>query len=570
MHYITILFKIFMLGVLLFSEVHAIQATASSIIKSNTADKAVDGDTKNSMMKTTNDTSYEWLLIDLEAEQNLTGITLYNPSCCTSQLRNVVVMASKTAFKPNTTQAGINTAIAQSDWHANLPNDTSTLNNIPFTLPNKKYRYILIQKAGGNLNNTNTLALTEVMFTYLNYPGAQVDLQIHKSAPNTAEISKEIIYTLTVTNLKIDHAITAQKVIVQDQLPPNITYTGIIKPNGWECKLKNGGLLECQTDAMSIGETATFSIKVNTPPNTGKITNIAHVSSSTTDHYPANNTAQAITDIITSNQDLSITKIGPNTAINGATTFDYIINVNNIGKGPVKNFSVIDNLPDSLHISKTITDQTWDCSTAKKVFCQYKGTLNEGETTSNIIIRVTAPALKEGETETITNTAIVEPSDNTAKNNESTVLTTIVGGTTQDTNLSLKKYLQFNLFGDSVLIGNVNLNSNIDAPYNNMVDMQFVGFESKSGIYNKSSSTLKFPQKGKIKWAGLYWEGELFSPGPGTRYTRMPYNTKEEAMIGMHTIKLKTPHKNNFIDISANIIHKKNQRYNAFADITKL
>jgi len=579
MQYIKRLFQFFVLGTLLFSQAHALSATTSSIAFEGEASRAVDGNTdgiyrNGSVTHTSKATAYEWLLIDLGKPKDIVGIKLWNRTdCCKNRLRNVIVMASKTPFSPATTQAGLDAAITKSDWHASTPNNTNTLTTIPFTFQqSKEIQYILIQKAGATLNDTNFLSLAEVEAI-----DPHVDLEIKKTAPSTAEVSTELSYTITVTNLNISNAIPAENVIVQDQLPSGMNYNDITEPNGWTCTY-NVGLIECTKSSMAVGESATFILKGTPAPNQGDINNTASIKSKSKEYNLSNNTSTTTTTITASQKDLSITKTGPSTSIGSAQSFDYNITVKNEGQGQATEFSVTDQLPDTVSIA-VAKGTNWSCSLGDTVRCTYNAILNPGEVTPPITITVTAPAIADNTTIEINNTAKMKTKDGNPNNDESTVITTIVGGTTTDPSFKLVKKYNFNLFGDMVLIGNVNINKQSgveDQNYNDHIDMQFVGFEDKNTIFNKSSDTLDFPDNTTIKWAGLFWEGRLYPKNTtNARYNRMPYTNRNDALQGMKTIQFKI-HNSNFRPITAQTVHidrgtdNKDGKYNAFADITEL
>jgi len=574
MQYIKQLFQFFVLGTLLFSQAHALSATASSTAFEGTASRAVDGNTngiyKNaSVTHTSNATAYEWLLIDLGKPKDIVGIKLWNRTdCCKNRLRNVVIMASKTPFSPATTQAGLDAAITKSDWHESAPNNTNTLTTIPFTFQqSKEIRYILIQKAGATRNDTNFLSLAEVEVI-----DPHVDLEIKKTAPASAEISSEIAYTITVKNLQIDHAIPAKNIVVRDTLPKGMNYNGITEPNGWTCTY-NIGDIECTKPSMAVGESATFILKGTPYPKQGKINNTASIRSKSTEYNLSNNTSTATTMITASQRDLSITKTGPNESVGSAQSFKYQITVKNEGQGQATKFSVTDTLPDTVSIA-VAKGTNWSCSLGSTVVCTYNATLNPGEVTPPITITVTAPAIADNTTIEINNTAKMKTKDGNSNNDESTVTTTIVGGTTTGTRFDLVKKYNFNLFGDMVLIGNVNINKLPGAtnkPYNDNIDMHFVDYKNKNTIFNQSSDTLNFPSNSTIKWAGLFWEGRLYPRNKNARYDRMPYRNRDDALRGMKTIQFKI-HNSSFNPITAQTVHidRGRTKYNAFADITEL
>lgn len=144
--------------------------------------------------------------------------------------------------------------------------------------------------------------------------GNVADLAINNSSPAAINVSSNVTFTLTVTNLGPD---AANGVVVTDALPAGLTFTTASVSQGtWS---NSGNSFSASLGAMANLSTATVTIQAIAAV-AGQWTNSASVSSSTADSSSANNT--------------SATSI----FVNSAPTISGISNVvssQNIATGPI-------------------------------------------------------------------------------------------------------------------------------------------------------------------------------------------------------------------------------------------
>jgi uncharacterized repeat protein (TIGR01451 family) len=124
------------------------------------------------------------------------------------------------------------------------------------------------------------------------FVGALSDLRLMKTGPEgRAPIGRNMTYTITVTN---DGPDPAQDVTVTDALPPSVTFVSATPSQGG-C-IEESGEVICELGTLGSNTTATIDIVVK-PTQAGMITNIASVTSSTSDPVPSNNTSSVETSI---------------------------------------------------------------------------------------------------------------------------------------------------------------------------------------------------------------------------------------------------------------------------------
>src|SRR5215213_4714719 len=70
------------------------------------------------------------------------------------------------------------------------------------------------------------------------------DLTVAKSGPPTAAANTDITYTITVTNLGTEDAVSAA---LSDPIPAGLTFVSLSTPAGWAC------------DALTVGAGGTLS-----------------------------------------------------------------------------------------------------------------------------------------------------------------------------------------------------------------------------------------------------------------------------------------------------------------------
>jgi len=228
------------------------------------------------------------------------------------------------------------------------------------------------------------------------------DLKILKvGTPSQVVLGNNLTYNLTVTNIGTAPSTTGT---VSDNLPTTVD----LVTNDPGCTAA-GRALTCNVGALAVGASRTFTIIVK--PNTvGTITNTATVGPPCSD--PDNCTSTTTNTVVS--PDLKIVKTGPATA-NVGDNITYTLTVTNTGDG-IANSVVV---TDSVQNGSTFVSATAGCTIATGIVTCTSSNLAPGGT---LAFSVTVKANAAG---TITNTAVVSPTDNTPEDNTSTVNTLV-------------------------------------------------------------------------------------------------------------------------------------------------
>ena len=170
------------------------------------------------------------------------------------------------------------------------------------------------------------------------------DLSVVKTAPGATAAGANVSFTVVVNNPGPSDAST---VLLSDAVPAGSTFVSATQTAGptFNCTtpvVGGTGTIACTIATMPAGTTASFSF-VFIASAAGTMTNIATVSSATTDPNPLNNTSTASTPI-TPSADLSVTKSGPLAATAG-TTITYTVTVANAGPTAATSVALNDAIP---------------------------------------------------------------------------------------------------------------------------------------------------------------------------------------------------------------------------------
>ncbi len=177
-------------------------------------------------------------------------------------------------------------------------------------------------------NNSDTVATTVT---------GSADLSIVKSAsPNPAVPGQTLTYLLTVANAGPSNALA---VVVTDTLPAGFTQTSVASSQG-ACSA-----LPCTLGMVPAGGSATVTIvgTVAATVTTG-LTNLAGVTSATSDPNLSNNTA-SLTTFTSPNADLALTKQDAPDPVLAGTRLVYTLTVRNLGPAAASDVVVTDTLP---------------------------------------------------------------------------------------------------------------------------------------------------------------------------------------------------------------------------------
>jgi|GEM_PF-1634623 len=161
-------------------------------------------------------------------------------------------------------------------------------------------RYIAVQaETTGVITNTATVSAstldpdtannTDSETTLINLPEA--DLAIAKHAPTLAYTGDIVTYTIVITNLGPN---TALSVVVTDTLPSG---TSLVHANSTHGACTGTGPVVCELGDLTSGESATITLSVTAPGVAGNITNTAEVTTASHDPDADNNSASATTNI---------------------------------------------------------------------------------------------------------------------------------------------------------------------------------------------------------------------------------------------------------------------------------
>jgi uncharacterized repeat protein (TIGR01451 family) len=186
---------------------------------------------------------------------------------------------------------------------------------------------------------------------------ATADLAITKSASvSSAPPATPFAYTLSVANSGPD---SASVITVTDTLPAGVSFVSVAGA-GWSCS-EMSGTITCTRASLAAGANATITVDALTPVTPGTYVNTAMVSSATTDPDTANNTASASITVLSVTADLAITKSSSSSTIASGSTFNFQLQVTNLGPDPAGGIVVSDPLPGRFSLV-SIAAGGWSCS----------------------------------------------------------------------------------------------------------------------------------------------------------------------------------------------------------------
>lgn len=189
--------------------------------------------------------------------------------------------------------------------------------------------------ADPNQENDTALATTTVSNT---------DLSVTKSGPGSVNAASDATYVITVANAGPD---LATNVALNDSLPSGTTFVSLVQDTGPSAScatpgVGTNGTVSCSFATLASGASAQFTLVLNSG-SASSINNTATVAASEYDSNLANNSASALTSVVTS-ADLSVTKSGPDPVTVG-TDVTYVVTVANAGPSDASAVSLSDTLP---------------------------------------------------------------------------------------------------------------------------------------------------------------------------------------------------------------------------------
>ena len=272
--------------------------------------------------------------------------------------------------------------------------------------------------------------------TSVTVPSPQADVGVQKVGPDTAAPDTDVSYSISVNNSGPD---AADSFSLTDTLPGTMTFVSLTQNSGPTFVCSGTTTITCSIISFAAGATATFTLTGHIPPNTPSgtsFTNVAHVSTTTEDPEPDNNSSQTQLTVVTS--DLAVTKSGPAAAFAG-NTISWTITATNNGPDNQSPATLNDPLPAGTTFVSIVQN------TGPAAVCTNPGVGNPGSVTcsfatlaSGVSAQFTLTAtINPGFTGTLTNTATVfgTNADTNTSNNSATAVTTV----TASADLSVNK-----------------------------------------------------------------------------------------------------------------------------------
>jgi uncharacterized repeat protein (TIGR01451 family) len=167
------------------------------------------------------------------------------------------------------------------------------------------------------------------------------DLVVTKTnTPATVVAGNVLTSTITVRNAGPS---PATDVVVSDELPPGV---GAVTTPGRTCVV-NTRVLSCVLGTIAAGDSVTVTVRTAVPPGStaASLTDVARVTSSTSDPDPDDNTAPASSDV-SRDADLSVTKSVAPTTVTPGQELTYRVTVTNAGPSTATNVAIDDAVPD--------------------------------------------------------------------------------------------------------------------------------------------------------------------------------------------------------------------------------
>ena len=266
--------------------------------------------------------------------------------------------------------------------------------------------------------------------TELTTVGTSADVSVSKvDSADPVNAGTGFSYTVTVSNAGPSDATLVQLV---DTLPSEVVYVSATPGQGSCSELS--GTVTCDLGTITDGGSVDVVIAVTVPADTsaGSITNNASVSTSTTDPV-AGNDATSEDTTITTEADLSVSKVDSADPVTAGTGFSYTVTVSNAGPSDATLVTLTDVLPSEVSFVSATPDQGSCSELAGTVTCDL-GTVADGGSVDVVIAVSVAADTSAG---SITNNASVSTatSDPVAVNDATSEDTTI----TTESDLSVSK-----------------------------------------------------------------------------------------------------------------------------------
>jgi len=268
---------------------------------------------------------------------------------------------------------------------------------------------VTISGNGVDPDSDNNLASASVTV-----PIPQADVGVQKVGPDSAAPNTDVSYSITVNNSGPN---AADSVSLTDTLPGTMTFVSIIQNSGPAFSCSGTSTVTCSILSLAAGATATFTLTGHIPAGTASgtvFTNVAHVTTTTNDPNPDNNSSLTELTVVTS--DLQAAKSGPGTAVAG-NTISWTLTMTNNGPDPQSAATLSDTLPAGTTFVSLVQN------TGPAAGCSDPGAGNAGSINCSIF------TLGSGVSAQFTLTALINPAFTGTLSNTDTVF-----GTNADTN----------------------------------------------------------------------------------------------------------------------------------------
>jgi len=202
--------------------------------------------------------------------------------------------------------------------------------------------------AGGAITNVASVATTSTETNVTNNTASfttrieGTDLSLAKRGPATLAAGSTASYVLTISN---SGPTTAANVTVTDVMPAGLTLVSASVVSGSFTLITSETVLTAVAPTMAAGSAVIALTVAVGDAVTGSVTNVANVTSTTSDLQPSNNVGSTTAGVL--GADLAITKLGPPT-ISAAGTATYTLVITNYGPSSAGNVTVTDVMPVGL------------------------------------------------------------------------------------------------------------------------------------------------------------------------------------------------------------------------------
>lgn len=179
---------------------------------------------------------------------------------------------------------------------------------------------------------------------------AGADVSLIKSGPPSAAVGSTVTFLLSATN---NGPYDAQNVVITDPIPAGLSFNG-----GTPACVQVGSSVECSLGTLGVGELSVAMVTFDIPAvysGPDPIPNTAAVTSTTPDPVASNNASATDVPLTGDSVNLSINKVGPDTADAG-DTLSYMFSIVNAGPGDATGVVLSDPTPTGLTYNDGASD----------------------------------------------------------------------------------------------------------------------------------------------------------------------------------------------------------------------